>query len=149
MSQVPIPALAPTWNWPCCHSAYRTLSLLQTTGGLRTWESPEDSEKNGQMATIGEKEQKEQKAKGTRLPSLQGEREGPTCIHYWGTLAEVTADLCIGAAVIQTLEYSIEPVTVPVAWGCWVMSMHEHNWNQTQVKCLCLTQTLKVKKKYN
>lgn len=102
----------------------RTENLGEPRGQREKWP-------NGHI--IGEKEQKEPKAKGTRLPCLQGVREGPTCIHYWGTMAVVIADLCIGATVIQTLEYSIEPVTVPVTGGCWVMSMHGHNWNQTQV----------------
>lgn len=44
--------LPPTWDWPCYHSDYRTLSSLETTAGLRMGESQEDREEKGQWLKI-------------------------------------------------------------------------------------------------
>lgn len=64
----------PTCDWPCCHSDYRTLSSLETTAGLRMWESQEDREERGQRLNTHDwwEKQREQ------------ERDGSISVHCWG-----------------------------------------------------------------
>lgn len=82
-----------------------TLCSLQSTAGLRTWESPEDSKKNGQWLKTHDQLGKAKRTRSKRSKSsLSTRREGrvhlcslvEACL---GTKAEVTAVLGVGATV--------------------------------------------------